>query len=73
MSSDTERESFDTIQTIANELLIVDGLPDEVREGLRLIEALVRHRDLGPDIVAAEYEKWQNSMKRFEFSDVANA
>jgi hypothetical protein len=44
MSRETENEALDKIQDIADVLSTLNDMPADVREGLRIIEALARHR-----------------------------
>ena len=46
MSKDPRNEALDNIQDIILSLLTREGLPEYVREDLRIAEALARHRDL---------------------------
>jgi hypothetical protein len=46
MSRDTENEALDRIQEIADVLSTLNGVPVDVQEGLRIIEAIARHRDI---------------------------
>ena len=46
MSRDTENEALDKIQEIADILSTLGDVPIDVQEGLRIIEALARHRDI---------------------------
>jgi len=57
MSRDTRGEALDTIQDIVNFLSAEYELPAEVREYLRIIEALARHRDLSDFLNAADLER----------------
>lgn len=46
MSKDTRDEALDNIHDITLALLLREGLPADVYEDLRIMEALARHRDL---------------------------
>jgi hypothetical protein len=46
MTRDTENEALDRIQDIATVLSTLNDVPIDVQEGLRIIEALARHRDI---------------------------
>jgi hypothetical protein len=48
MSKDPRDEALDKIQDLATWLAASGSAPANVREGLRIIEALARHRDI-PD------------------------
>ena len=45
MTKDPRNEALDKIQDIADRLPVRYQLPPAVREALRIIEALARHRD----------------------------
>jgi hypothetical protein len=57
MSRDTRDEALDTIQDIVDFLSVEYELPAEVREYLRIIEALARHRDLSDFLNSADIER----------------
>ena len=61
MTNDTRDEALDKIQEIALILAPYD-IPDDVQEGLRLIEALARHRDISD--VNPDHDKWLAKIKR---------
>lgn len=46
MSKDTRNEALDNIHDIILSLLTREGLSEDVREDLRIAEAVARHRDL---------------------------
>jgi hypothetical protein len=46
MSNDTRDEALDNIQDIITSVMVRDDLPPDVRNDLRIAEALARHRDL---------------------------
>jgi hypothetical protein len=62
MSRITENEALDRIQDIANILSTLDDVPADVQEGLRIIEALARHRDISN--VNPNDDEWLARMKR---------
>lgn len=57
MSKDTRDEALDGIQDIVIALLVRDELPADVREDLRIIEVLARHRDLADFLDARDSER----------------
>jgi hypothetical protein len=61
MTRDTRDEALDKIQEIADVLALYD-IPDDVQEGLRIIEALARHGDISN--VNPDYDKWLARIKR---------
>jgi hypothetical protein len=62
MSTDTENEALDRIQDIANILSTLNDVPVDVQEGLRIIEALARHRDISE--LNPNDNEWLARMKR---------
>ena len=46
MSKDTRDKALDDIHDIITSIIVRDGLPPDVRDDLRIAEALARHRDL---------------------------
>jgi len=62
MSKETEMDALDKIQEIADVLSTLHDLPDDVREGLRIIEELARHRDISN--VNPKDIEWLDRMKR---------
>jgi hypothetical protein len=62
MSRETEKEALDKIQEIADVLSMVNDMPADVREGLRIIEELARHRDISN--VNPKDNEWLDRMKR---------
>jgi len=61
MTKDTRAEALDKIQEIADVLSVYD-VPDDVREGLRIIEAIARHRDISN--VNPDHDVWLARIKR---------
>ncbi|HYX31351.1 MAG TPA: hypothetical protein VE863_22640 [Pyrinomonadaceae bacterium] len=61
MTKDTRSEALDKIQEIADVLALYD-VPADVQEGLRIIEAIARHRDISN--VNPDHDKWLARIKR---------
>ncbi len=57
MSEQTKNEALDNIQDIALFLAVEYQLPNKVREYVRIIEALARHRDLSNFLDAQDQER----------------
>lgn len=62
MSRETENEALDKIQEIADVLSTFNDMPADVMEGLRIIEALARHRDISN--VNPNDTEWLARLKR---------
>lgn len=60
MIKDTRDEALDKIQEIADVLSLYE-VPDEVREGLRIIEAVARHREISN--VNPDHDVWLARVK----------
>lgn len=60
MTKDKRDEALDKIQEIADVLSLYD-VPDDVKEGLRIIEALARHR--GISNVNPDFDEWLARIK----------
>ena len=61
MTKDTRDEALDKIQEIADLLSLYD-VPDDVQEGLRIIERLANHRDISN--VNPDFDIWLAKIKR---------
>jgi hypothetical protein len=61
MTKDIRDEALDKIQEIADVLSVYD-VPEDVHEGLRIIEALARHRDISN--VNPDFDEWLASVKQ---------
>ena len=62
MNRHTEKEAMDKIQEIADVLSTLNDVSVDVQEGLRIIEALARHRDISN--VNPNDNEWLARMKR---------